>query len=140
MLEEFSESQLQLVQMLLDREAKAPGWVVKVLGSAEKIENILDYNGNVVEVLVGAWSGREAQKNEKKRMTVKYLLIEYYTLMKRLDRLPDLPVIERYVDDVFVYMKWGRGGGVRCRERDIQYSVHIIAWLCELLISYSSRK
>ncbi|KAK8833507.1 hypothetical protein WA577_002085, partial [Blastocystis sp. JDR] len=63
-------------------------------------------------------------------MTVKYLLIEYYTLMKRMDRLPDLPVIERYVDDVFVYMK----------ERDIQYSVHIIAWLCELLISYSSRK
>lgn len=88
MLEEFSESQLQLVQLLLDREAKTPGWVAKVLGSAEKIENILDYNGNVVEVLVGVRSGREMQKNEKKRMTVKYLLIEYYTLMKRMDRLP----------------------------------------------------
>ena len=60
--------------------------------------------------------------------------------MKKTDRLPDLQGIKQDVDDVFVYMKLECWGGVKCRERDIQYSVHIIAWMCELLISYSSRK
>ena len=36
---------------------------------------------------------------------MKYLLIEYYTLMKKTDRLPDLQGIKQDVDDVFVYMK-----------------------------------
>ena len=60
MLEEFSESQLQLVKLLLNRDATSPGWMARVLGKAEKVENILDYNKNVVEVLVRPMKENEA--------------------------------------------------------------------------------
>ena len=39
-------------------------------------------------------------------MTVKYLLIEYYTLVKKTEQLPDLRVAKQYVDEVFCYMKY----------------------------------
>ena len=64
-IQEFAECQLLLIRVLFDKESKQTGFVGKALGSMEKIENILDYCKNVFDIT----------RNEKKLVSVKYLLI-----------------------------------------------------------------
>ena len=45
-------------------------------------------------------------------MTVNYLFIEYYTLVKKTEQLPDLRVVKQYVDEVFCYMKYAHCCGL----------------------------
>lgn len=84
-----------LIQQLFDVEGKQSGFVGKALGSVEKIENILDYCKNVYEII----------KNEKKLVSVKYLLIQYYVLSQQSHKLPDLDTIKKYAYEVFSYVQ-----------------------------------
>lgn len=81
------------IRQLFDKENKQSGFIAKALGSMEKIENILDYCKNVYEII----------KNEKKGVSVKYLLIQYYVLSQQSHRLPDMKTIQNYAYEVFSY-------------------------------------
>ena len=95
MIQEFADCQLLLIQQLFDVESTQSGFVGKALGSVEKIENILDYCMNVYEII----------KNDKKLVSVKYLLIQYYVLSQQSHKLPDLGTIKKYAYEVFSYVQ-----------------------------------
>ena len=77
-------------------ENSQPGFISKVVGSLERIENILDYCKSVYEIV----------QDEKKIVSVKYLLIQYYILSQQVHRLPDLETVKQYAYEVFSFTQF----------------------------------
>lgn len=96
-IHEFADCQVLLIQRLFSIESKQTGFITKVMDSMERVENVLDYCMNVYEMV----------HDEKKTVSVKYLLIQYYILSQQTHKLPDLQTIKSYVYEVFCYAKYG---------------------------------
>ena len=112
-------------------ENSQPGFISKVLGSLERIENILDYCKSVYEIV----------QDEKKIVSVKYLLIQYYILSQQVHRLPDLETVKQYAYEVFSFTQFDYFlFDFTNRNKDYSEAVNIIIWMCQLLISYSNQE
>lgn len=112
-------------------ENSQPGFISKVVGSLERIENILDYCKSVYEIV----------QDEKKIVSVKYLLIQYYILSQQVHRLPDLETVKQYAYEVFSFTQFDYFlFDFTNRNKDYSEAVNIIIWMCQLLISYSNQE
>ena len=112
-------------------ENSQPGFISKVVGSLERIENILDYCKSVYEIV----------QDEKKIVSVKYLLIQYYILSQQFHLLPDFETVNQYSYEVFSFTQFDYFlFDFTNRNKDYSEAVNIIIWMCQLLISYSSQE